>query len=292
MPLGRKVRGLMNDFDSHTQSLLRTNEKNWDARTPIHAASQFYGIGGSIPADWWFAPFEWEDLGPLTGRDLVHLQCHLGAETIEFTRRGARTVGLDFSGEAITHARRIAHEHDVDVEYVKSDVYDAASALGSGRFDVVYTAKGSLCYLPDLDRWATVVADLLKPGGLAYIVEFHPVLTSLGPKPDLDKQELLLREDYLEGRGAVEHHSTHTYTDGPALPETAATVYEWAHGLGEVVTSLIDAGLTITRLRETELLPWPRFERMIPDEKTGWWKLPPTDARIPLLYALAATKTK
>ncbi|WP_405164324.1 class I SAM-dependent methyltransferase [Nocardia sp. NBC_01499] len=278
------------EFDSGTAELMRANERNWDARTPIHAASQFYGVDGTTPAESWFAPFEWDDLGPLANRDLVHLQCHLGVETIAFARRGARTVGLDFSGQAVEHARRIAARHGVEVDYVKSDVYDAVTALGARRFDIVYTAKGSLCYLPDLDRWAAVLADLLKPGGLAYIVEFHPILTSFGPKPDPDQQELLLRHDYLQGRGAVEHNSTHTYTDGPALPSDATAVYEWAHGLGEVVTALIGAGLTITRLRETEQLPWPRFERMVRDEQTGWWQLPPTDARVPLLYALAATK--
>ncbi|CAM4140889.1 class I SAM-dependent methyltransferase [Nocardia ninae] len=278
------------EFDSRTVELMRANERNWDARTPIHAASQFYGADGTIPAEWWFAPFEWDDLGALPGRELVHLQCHLGTETIAFARHGARAVGLDFSGQAVEHARRIAEHHGVDIDYVRSDVYDAVTALGANRFDIVYIAKGSLCYLPDLDRWAAVVAELLRPGGLAYIVEFHPVLTSLGPKPEPDRQELLLRNDYLEGRGAVEHNSVHTYTDGPALPADASPVYEWAHGLGEVVTALIDAGLIITRLRETELLPWPRFERMVRDKDSGWWRLPPADARIPLLYAVAATK--
>ncbi|MFG1796224.1 class I SAM-dependent methyltransferase [Nocardia sp. NPDC049149] len=269
---------------------MRANERNWDARAPIHAASRFYGADGTTPAESWFAPFEWEDLGPLADRDLVHLQCHLGTETIAFGRRGARTVGLDFSGRAIEQARRIADRHGVAVDYVKSDVYEAVPALGGRTFDIVYAAKGSLCYLPDLDRWAAVVAELLKPGGVAYIVEFHPILASLGPKPDPNRQELLLRNDYLEGRGPIDHTSTHTYTDGPELPVAAAAVYEWAHGIGEVVTALINAGLTITRLRETELLPYPRFDRMIRDDDSGWWRLPPTDTRIPLLYAVAATK--
>ncbi|QIS11843.1 class I SAM-dependent methyltransferase [Nocardia arthritidis] len=280
------------EFDSGTTELMRANERNWDARAPIHAASRFYGADGATPADWWFAPFEWNDLGPLANRDLAHLQCHLGTETIAFARRGARTVGLDFSARTIDHARRIADQHHVEVDYVRADVYDAVAALGARRFDIVYTGKGALCYLPDLERWAAILAELLKPGGLVYIVEFHPVLTSLGPKPDPNRQELLLRNDYLAGRGPLEHDGTHTYTDGPALPPDAAPVYEWAHGLGEVVTALVGAGLTITRLRESELIPWPRFDRMIRDEESGWWRLPPDDARIPLLYALSAIKDR
>lgn len=266
---------------------MRANQRNWDARTPIHAESAFYGV----PAEWWFAKFEWDDLGPLAGRDLVHLQCHLGTETVAFARRGARAVGLDFSEQAVQHARGIAERQRVGVEYVRADVYDAVGELGAGRFDIVYTGKGALCYLPDLDRWAAVIAELLRPGGLLYLVEFHPVLTSLGPKPDPGEgPELVLRHDYLEGRGAVEHNGAHTYTDGPPLPVDARRGYEWAHGLGRVVTALIGAGLTITRLRESEQLPWPRWERMVRDEASGWWRMPPGEVRVPMLYALSATK--
>ncbi|MGB6162551.1 MAG: class I SAM-dependent methyltransferase, partial [Pseudonocardiaceae bacterium] len=203
------------------------------------------------------------DLGDLPGRDLVHLQSHLGTETVAFAHKGARTVGLDFSREAVEQARRIARREGVEVDYVRSNVYDAVSALGGRRFDVVYTGKGALCYLPDLPRWASVVAELLKPGGLLYIVEFHPVLNALGPTPAPgDSPELLLRHDYLEGRGAIERDATYTYTDGPALRD-ATRAYEWAHGLGEVITALVGAGLEISGLRETELLPWPRWERMV-----------------------------
>ncbi|HEV3357370.1 MAG TPA: methyltransferase [Pseudonocardiaceae bacterium] len=278
------------DFDSTTEAQMRANEANWNARTPIHVDSKFYGLDGSRPSDSWFAPFEWTDLGELHGRNLLHLQCHLGTETIEFARRGAKATGLDFSGEAVREARAIARRDNVDAEYVRANVYDAANAVDGRQFDVVYTGKGAICYLPDLPSWASVIVDLLRPGGLLYIVEFHPVLTSLSPKPEPgDGPELLLRNDYLEGRGAQARDATYTYTDGPALTE-ATTAYEWTHGLGEVVTALAGAGLAITALRETNLLPWPRWSRMIRDEASGWWRLPEQDARIPLLYALAARK--
>lgn len=269
--------------------MLQANEANWDARVPVHLASSFYGLDSGQDPCYWFAPFEWDDLGDLARRDLVHLQCHLGTETIAFAHKRARTVGLDFSAASITHARRIAQRAGVPVVYIKSNVYDAVTALDGRQFDVVYTGKGALCYLPDLPRWASVVAQLLRPGGYLYLVEFHPVLNSLGPKPSPSNgPELVLRHDYLAGRGAIAHDSTHTYTDGPALRE-ATVAYEWAHGIGEVVNALIGAGLAISRLRESELLPWQRWERMI-RTANGWWQLPEHDARIPLLYALTATK--
>ncbi|MFI7667407.1 class I SAM-dependent methyltransferase [Nocardia sp. NPDC049526] len=271
------------DSDDGLDQLL-ANRGNWDARAPIHAASEFYRDRDS---SYWFAPFEWGVLGDVRDRDVLHLQCHLGTETIEFAKRGAAAVGLDFSSASIRHARELAADA---VEYVCADVYDAPNAVGHRQFDIVYTGKGALCYLPDLPRWAAVLAELLRPGGLVYIVEFHPLLHSLGPTPSagIDPDSLVLHDDYLEGRGAQRRDSDHTYTDGPALTSDT-TVYEWRHGLGEVINALIGAGLRITDLSETEMLPWPRWSRMIRTEN-GWFRLPPADPILPLLYGLAATK--
>ncbi len=274
--------------------MLRANRENWDARTPVHVASDFYGLDGSRTADHWFAPFEWDDLGPLAGRDVLHLQCHLGTETRAFAERGAaHTVGLDFSGAALDQARLLAARDGLDIEFVQADVHQAAEALGGRRFDVVYTGKGALCYLPDLPRWAQVIAGLLRPGGMLYVVEFHPLLNSLGPAPDPaqdpDDARLLLAHDYLEGRGALRSDTPHTYTDGPPV-EGATTSYEWRHGLGETVNALVGAGLTVDRLRETDLLPWKRFATM-EQADNGWWRLPPQEPRIPLLFALRAVRS-
>lgn len=274
-------------FDEATRGMMRAIEANWDARTPVHSASDFYGVGRRDP-EFWFADVEWPDLGHLAGRDVLHLQCHLGTETVAFARRGARTVGLDLSGAAVREARRIAAESGVAVEYVQANVFDAVEALGGRRFDAVYTGKGALVYVPDLDRWAGVVARLLKPGGIVYVVEFHPVLASLGlvPGPDEDT-DLRLRYDYLGGGPPRRIDSPRTYTDGPAL--AGATVsYEWAHGLGELVGALVGAGLRITALREIDEAPWPRWPRMVGTDR-GWFRLPDGEPRIPLMYALRAS---
>ncbi|MCT9082075.1 class I SAM-dependent methyltransferase [Streptomyces fulvoviolaceus] len=270
--------------DEHAR-LMRANQANWDARTPVHLASRFYGLDQDLDPERWFAAFEWEDLGDLAGRDVLHLQCHLGTETIALARRGARAVGLDFSEASVAAATDIAAKADVDVDYVQANVYDAVEALGGRRFDVVYTGKGALCYLPDLERWAGVVSQLLRPGGLLYVVEFHPLLNSLGPKPTPGEgPELLLRHDYLSGDGPVRRDATHTYTDGPAVAG-ATESYEWMHGIGEVVSALTGAGLTVRRLRESDELPWPRWPQMT-RTPSGWWRLP--EPRIPLLYGLLA----
>lgn len=265
------------------------NEANWDQRTPIHLASAFYGVDGSREPESWFADYEWEDLGDLDGADLLHLQCHLGVETVALSRRGARAVGVDFSAESVAQARAVATRFEVDVEYVRANVYDAVEALDGRQFDVIYTGKGALCYLPDLVGWGDVVARLLRPGGHLYVVEFHPLLYSLGVVPPAGGgQELLLRNDYLAGRGVDERDATFTYTDGPALT-SARVAYEWRHGVGDVVTALAAAGLTVEVLREAPALPWPRWKDMVRGAD-GWFRLPETAPRIPLLYALRARR--
>ncbi|GAB3969660.1 class I SAM-dependent methyltransferase [Plantactinospora veratri] len=278
---------MTDEFDETVSGMMRAIEANWDARTPVHLASEFYGVG-SRDAEFWFAEFEWSDLGDLSGRDLLHLQCHLGTETAAFARRGARTVGLDISGAAVTAARRIAAEAGLDIEYVQANVFDAVSALAGRRFDVVYTGKGALVYVPDLDRWARVVSELLRPGGTVYVVEFHPLLAALGlvPAPD-EGTDLVLRHDYLAGGGPRRLDSAHSYTDGPPL-DGATVSYEWSHGLGELVDALVGAGLRVTGLRESDEAPWPRWPRMTSTER-GWWRLPTGEPRIPLLYGLRAT---
>ncbi|NIK57955.1 class I SAM-dependent methyltransferase [Kribbella shirazensis] len=201
-------------LDAQTQQMVAANEADWNARAPLHAASDFY----DRPAEFWFADYEWADLGPLEGRDVLHLQCHLGTETIEFARRGARASGLDLSEKSLEAAREIAGEAGIEVDYLHANVYDAAEAVGGRQFDIVYTGKGALCYLPELKQWAEVVRDLLKPGGVLYIVEFHPLLNSLREVSlPGESDELVLRADYLEGRGPIAHDSTVTYT-GDEVP--------------------------------------------------------------------------
>jgi SAM-dependent methyltransferase len=269
-------------LDAQTLQMVAANEADWDARAPLHAASRFY----SQPAEFWFADYEWEDLGPLEGRDVLHLQCHLGTETIAFARRGARTTGLDLSAKSLEGARQIAADAGVEVDYVHANVYDAVEAVQGRRFDVVYTGKGALCYLPDLEHWARVVRDLLKPGGSLYVVEFHPLLNAMRPVSlPGESDELIIRADYLEGRGPIAHDSTVTYT-GDAVPGRQ-TSYEWMHGLGEVVTTLASTGFQVTSLRESEVLQWPRWPSM-KQTAEGWWRLPDDAPRIPLLFALKA----
>ena len=151
---------------------VEVNRLNWDERAPAHAASPDYHVAEFASDPGFLSPvvrFDRPRLGDIAGLRGVHLQCHIGTDTISLARLGAHMTGLDFSPAALTEARRIAALVGAEVEYVEAELYDAVSVLGAERFDLVYTGVGALGWLPDIRRWAQTVADLLRPGGRLFI---------------------------------------------------------------------------------------------------------------------------
>ncbi len=153
---------------------LALNRALWDERVPIHVASDFYDVDAFLAGASTLRSFELEEVGDVSGLTLLHAQCHFGLDTLSWARRGARVTGLDFSEPAIAAARKLAADAGIEAEFVASDVYEAAAALGGRQFDVVYTGLGALNWLPDVERWARVMASLVAPGGRFYLAEFHP----------------------------------------------------------------------------------------------------------------------
>ena len=159
------------------------NKAMWDERAPVHAASVHYGFDRFIGDAEYLSGvvrFDRPRLGDVTGQRGVHLQCHIGTDTLSLARLGARMTGLDFSSAALTHARRLAQRTGTDIDFYEADVYDAVDALGAVVFDLVYTGVGALCWLPNVARWARVVAELLRPGGRLFIREAHPMIPCCG----------------------------------------------------------------------------------------------------------------
>lgn len=155
------------------------NLARWDEAVPHHAASELYDLVGFRAGRDDIRPFEPIELGAVAGRDLVHLQCHLGTDTLSWARRGANVVGVDFAPAAIEAATQLAADCALAAEFVCADVYDAPAALAGRTFDIVYTGIGALGWLPDLTGWADVVAQLLRPGGVLYLVEIHPTVVGV-----------------------------------------------------------------------------------------------------------------
>ena len=160
------------------------NRAMWNERVPLHRRSRLYDLPGFKAGALSLSAHEIADLGDVRDRDLVHLQCHFGKDTLSWARLGARVTGLDFSEPAVTAAEELAREISVDARFVIADIYDAPAALDGRRFDIVYTGVGALCWLPDMERWAKVVFDLLRPGGQLYLFEFHPLRWIFGENAD------------------------------------------------------------------------------------------------------------
>jgi len=266
------------------------NRLNWDERAPAHAASPGYHVDRFV-ADPAFlsyvVQFDVPRLGDISGLRGVHLQCHIGTDTISLARLGARMTGLDFSPAALTEARRIAESAGADVDFVMADVYDAVSALGASGFDLVYTGIGAVCWLPDIRRWAQTVAALLRPGGRLFIREGHPVLWSL----DEERDDGLLVVDYPY----FETPEPDVFEDGGTYVETDTvfahtTTHTWNHGMGEIITALLEAGMEIHALEEHRSVPWEALPGNMIGDAQGEWYLNSRPERLPLTYTLQARK--
>ncbi len=265
------------------------NRANWDERVSLHAASTEYGLDRyrDDPAHLSdVVTFDRERLGDIAGLDAVQLQCHIGTDTLSLARLGARVVGLDFSAPALDGARTLARDCGETIEYVHAEVYDAVEVLGAGRFDLLYTGVGALCWLPSIGRWADVVAGLLRPGGRLFIREGHPVLWSLDdPRPDA---EVVVRYPYFEGRG-VEFHEAVTYVDHEG-EIGAATTLQFNHGLGEIISALQDAGMEFVSLVEHDSVPWAALGDQMEELPNGEFRLIDRPERLPHSYTLQARR--
>lgn len=264
------------------------NRANWDERVPVHAASAFYGLDRFVDDPTALSEvvrFDLPRLGDIAGRRGVHLQCHIGPDTISLARLGARMTGLDFSGAAIAEAQRLAARTSVDVEFVQADVYDAVDVLGAEQFDLVFTGIGALCWLPSIRRWASVVAALLRPGGRLFVRDCHPMLLTISGQ---SAAALRVEYPYFETPEPIVFDDPTTYVEGDARIEHSLT-YSWNHGLGEIVTAVLDAGLTLTELVEHDTAPWeplPGHTERVGDE----WRLRDRPERMPMTFTLQAVR--
>ncbi len=266
------------------------NRASWDERAPAHAASRDYAVA-QFEADPGFLSevvrFDRPRLGEVAGLRGLHLQCHIGTDTISLARLGAKMTGLDFSAASLTEARRLAESIDADVDFVEAEVYDAAQVLGRGQFDLVYTGVGALCWLPDIRRWAQVIADLLRPGGRLFLREGHPMLWAL---EDAREDCLLVVEyPYFEREAPIVWDEGGTYVETDVAFEHNVT-HEWNHGLGEIVTALLAVGMELTALVEHDSVPWEALPSQM--ERVGGreWRLIDRPWRLPHSYTLQAVR--
>jgi len=266
------------------------NKASWDERAPAHAASPDYAME-RFAADPEFLSdvvrFDLPLLGDIAGLRGAHLQCHIGTDTISLARLGASMTGLDFSSAAVAEATSLAGRTGDDARFVAADVYDAVSVLGAGRFDLVFTGIGALGWLPGIRRWADVVAGLLRPGGRLFIREGHPMLWSLDDTREDDL--IVVDHPYFEREQPVVWDEGGTYVQTDAV-FTHNTTHEWNHGLGEIVTALLDAGMSLTGLTEHDSVPWEALPGKMERVAGGEWRLADRPWRLAHSYTLQAVR--
>lgn len=264
---------------------LRANRAHWDELAALHFRSPYYDVEGFRAGRISLMSLEREELGDVAGKSLLHLQCHFGLDTLSWARLGARVTGVDFSPQAIALARALSEELSIPARFVHSDLYALPQAL-SGRFDIVFTSYGVLCWLHDLPRWAQVVAHFLEPGGVFYIAEIHPCAGIF--YDEADATDLRVFYPYFGTPEPLRWEEDTSYGSDEPLQQRAT--YEWPHGLGEIVSALTAAGLYIDFLHE---FPWCCY-RMLPfleeDEEGRWW-LPGRATSVPMTFSLKAKKS-
>jgi SAM-dependent methyltransferase len=265
------------------------NRANWDEKVAVHLGPRGYDLTSLRAGRGRFNAIEEEELGPVDGRYILHLQCHFGADSLKLVQRGATVVGLDFSAAAIEAARQLASELGLAdrARFVQEDLYDAPPAIpGAAAFDMVFVTWGAIIWLPDIRRWAEIVCHFLKPGGSLYLAEAHPtamVFDDAAPLPDgrpgffapyFSRDPVVMEEtqDYVDETTTVRNATTHT----------------WIHPLGDIISGLLAAGMTLDWLHEHDAVTWHMFDVLVRDTERLWrW---PDKPWLPLAFSLKATR--
>ncbi len=252
---------------------LDLNREAWDRRAEAHFVSRFYDVDGFLAGGTSLREIELGEVGDVAGRSLLHLQCHFGLDTLSWARLGADCTGVDISPVAIGQARQLAEKTGLPARFVCTDVYSYARG-DAAPSDIVFTSYGAICWLPDLDRWARVIADNLAPGGRFHMAEFHPLY------------DLIAGYAYFGGAEPdVEESGTYTENGG----DVRATMAVWAHPLGRVLNALINAGIEIQRVNEFPFSPYACFEGMV-EREPGRFYITHKEHDVPIVYSIAGRK--
>lgn len=259
---------------------LDANRRLWDRWTHVHKDARFYDLDGFRQGLSRLGAVEREALGDVAGKTLLHLQCHFGLDTLLWARAGAQVTGVDFSDEAVALARTLADETGLPARFIASDLYDLPEVLDE-RFDVVFTSYGVLTWLPDLDRWAAVVARFLKPGGTFFIVEFHPLLETFS------EEGTPFHYSYFRQDAPDRYEEHASYADAAATVNLPS--YTWNHSLGAVVTALVQAGLRIEYVREHPFTV-DSGAAFLAEQAPGRYVLRDHPPTVPLMFSIRATR--
>jgi ubiquinone/menaquinone biosynthesis C-methylase UbiE len=258
---------------------LNINRKLWNDKTSVHYQSDFYDVKSFIKGKDSLNPIEIELLGDISGKSILHLQCHFGMDSISLARRGGMVTGIDLSDQSIKQAKDLNERSGTKVDFILSDVYSLPQNLNK-QFDIIFTSYGTVGWLPDMDKWAGVIQHFLKPGGKFIMVEFHPVVWIF----DDNFKEIIYKYSDID---PIIEDLEGTYTNREADIKNRSV--SWNHGLGTVLNALLKKGLTIDSFQEYDYSPYNCFNNTIEVDE-GKYQIKGLEGKIPMLYSLTIRK--
>ncbi|NHJ88093.1 MAG: methyltransferase domain-containing protein [Asgard group archaeon] len=263
----------------------KANKSLWDEYAQIHYDSDNYSVKEFLSGETTLKSYELKELGDVKGKNLLHLQCHFGLDTLSWAREGAIVTGVDFSDVGIRIARSLAKEVNLDANFICSNIYDLPDAL-EGKFDIVYTSIGVICWLPDLFKWAKIISHFLKPGGIFYFAEIHPFSMVFD---ECAETELTIKYDYFTTSEPLKFDIEGGTYAVPDAKLDSKESFEWQHSLSEIINALLQAGLHLEFFNEYPYTCYQAFP-FAEKEDDGYFYLKNQKAQIPLLFTLKATK--
>lgn len=261
------------------KNYLEINKATWNEKTAVHVTSDFYDMEQFLSGKSTLKDIELTLLGNVSGKKILHLQCHFGQDTISLARLGASTTGIDLSDKAIEKATELAEQLKANAKFVCSDVYDLPNHLDE-KFDIVFTSYGTIGWLPDLDKWAKVISHFLKPDGKFVFAEFHPVVWMF------DYDFTKIQYNYFNVETILETEEG-TYADKNALIKNQTA--SWNHSLSEVFSALLNNGMTIESFKEFDYSPYNCFNNTEEFEPNKY-RVTHLENKIPMAYSLSAIK--
>ena len=264
---------------SKEENYIDINRQSWNNRVDAHLKSEFYDLENFVKGNSSLNSIELELLGDVKGKSILHLQCHFEQDSISLSRLGASVVGVDLSDKAIESAKQLAKETKSNASFICCDIYDLPNHLNR-KFDVVFTSYGTIGWLPDLEKWAKIVSQFLKPNGQFVFVEFHPVIWMF----DDNFEKIFYR--YFNS-GAIIESENGSYADKSA--EISQEYIMWNHGISEVVNNLLKNGLEIKSLNEYDYSPYNCFNKTQEFEPKKY-RIEHLGDKIPMVYSVVATK--
>jgi SAM-dependent methyltransferase len=262
----------------------QSNLKLWNELVEINKDSGLYRLDEFKMGKNVLKPVEIAELTDVKDKELLHLQCHFGMDTLSWARLGAKVTGIDFSDKAIELAKSISKEINIEAEFIQSNIYDLQNVLNK-KFDVVFTSYGAVCWLNDINKWGEIAAHYLKPGGTFYMVEFHPLLNIFDN--ETDTKDLFVNHGYFFNDEPLKWEPGGAYADRTKITKNPS--YEWIHSLSDIINSLIKAGLEIEFVHEFPYCCYSYFPFMEKRED-GMWNIKGLKNELPMMFSIKAQK--